>query len=283
MGERLAMNDSDAVPDNGSSGLHWKKLAIFFSSGDLGDVGRHAVAAALEWEEVVLIKAFAHDAQSMLLKKRWRCGCPSGHSVTQRGQDGRLDEKILPFEMTFSVETIAEQLHDIDAVLICMGNRQIELLHPECISMIGAQSILQAAQVNGIRRVILLSSVGISEDWPPMEWSPEGRRLESLFRTVCWPQFQDLTGAERAIQTAAQENTDFDFLIVRTVLLIDTVVPCGTWLLQMQKYESNHPSDCLAKMDCARFMVQEAIRPTIHNRAVTIGGLRIAASTEEQR
>jgi hypothetical protein len=122
-------------------------------------------------------------------------------------------------------------------------------------------------------RFVMLSSVGIAEDWPPMEWSREGQRLQGFFRTICWMQYQDLSGAELATQQGAQTNKEFDFLIVRSVILDETTIPVGGWYIQVAKHKDHPPCLDLAKMDCARFMVEEAIFPSIRRRAVVVGGV----------
>jgi hypothetical protein len=122
-------------------------------------------------------------------------------------------------------------------------------------------------------RFVMLSSVGIAEDWPPMEWSREGQRLQGFFRTICWMQYQDLSGAELATQQGAQTNKEFNFLIVRSVILDETTIPVGGWYVQVAKHKDHPPCLELAKMDCARFLVEEAIFPSIRRRAVVVGGV----------
>ena len=80
-----------------------------------------------------------------------------------------------------------------------------------------------------------------------------------------------LSGAELAVQQTAQESTDFNFLTARAVILGEKIEPVGRWYLQNKKYQ-DHPHAKIAKGDCARFLVQEAIHPTINRQAVVVGG-----------
>jgi hypothetical protein len=112
-----------------------------------------------------------------------------------------------------------------------------------------------------------------------MEWSPEGPRLQGFFRTICWLQYQDLSGAELAISIGAQTDEGFNFLIVRSVILGETAKPVGGWYCQSAKHKDHPPCADFAKMDCARFMVQEAVDPSIRRRAVVVGGVPAAAPT----
>ena len=178
----------------------------------------------------------------------------------------------------------------VDAIIACLGNRQP--FHNDCIAGLGMQRLVEAMQRFGQRwaagssgdhrpssplpppppRVLLLSSAGIGDDWPPMEWSRSGERLQAFFRTICWNQFQDLSTAERAVREYALQNPQFDYLIARSVLLGEQTRPTGQWYIQQVKY-GDHPTEEIAKRDAAQFLLQEALSPTIHQRAIVIGGM----------
>jgi nucleoside-diphosphate-sugar epimerase len=243
-----------------------KTLGVFFSSGDLGEVGMHVVAAALERasDEVNEIRVFSNHITS-LDDRKWNCGCRTRHAFTERDRQ-RL--KLICLDCT--KDPLAIHLEGVDAVVSCLGNRKP--FHPDCIAKAGTGRIVQAMMATDVRRLALLSSVGIAEDWPPMEWSREGGRLSGFFRTVCWTQYQDLSGAEQAVRLAEQLHADLDSLVVRTVLLGEHSPPSGKWFVQHQKH-GDHPDHHLAKMDCARFLVQEAVHGTLSRRAVVVGGV----------
>jgi hypothetical protein len=241
-------------------------LLIIYSSGDLGDVGRHAVAAALEFPPTVVrqVRALSTNIEA-LAKRDWKCGCQEQHSVTE-------SDRLQLIQDDCTTSNLDQYMDGVSAVISCLGNRRP--FHDDCVAKLGTQGIVQALLRQEVApRFVVLSSVGIAEDWPPMEWSREGQRLQGFFRTICWMQYQDLSGAELATQQGAQTNKEFDFLIVRSVILDETTIPVGGWYIQVAKHKDHPPCLDLAKMDCARFMVEEAIFPSIRRRAVVVGGV----------
>lgn len=157
-----------------------KVLAVFYSSGDLGDVGRHVVAAALE-SNVSKIKVMASDASiDSLEHSNWKCGCARGHAITP--QDRTRLELI---RVDFS-EDLSQYLEGVDAVISCLGSRQP--FHEDRVAKVGTENICKAMLCRHIGRIVMISSVGIGDDWPPLEWSKEGNLMQASFRTICWQQ-----------------------------------------------------------------------------------------------
>lgn len=233
-------------------------LAICFSSGDLGDVGRHAVLAALELPPSVVarIRVFGSNVQQALFHDKWKCACPS-HDI--HDDNHRLD---LIDHVDLTTDPV--DLHGVDAVLLCLGNRIP--FHDDNIAYAATERIVLQQQVP---RICLLTSVGLGDDWPPLPWDrSHSQILQALFRTVCWTQFQDLSGAELVLRQ--QQN---DFLVVRAVALDEERVPSGQWTVQTTKSEEP-PASQLAHMDCARFLVQEAVKGSLSRTAVVLGGQR---------
>jgi hypothetical protein len=253
-----------------------KCIGIVYSSGDIGDVGRHAVEAALELPATLVssVKVFSiNSSQSLFQETDWKCGCSSEHSLSNRQES--LD-RLQVINVDCTKDCLSHYLSDVDAVISCLGNRKP--FHPDCIAKKGTESIIRAMLSQQVYRIVMLSSVGISNDWPPMEWSREGQRLQAFFRTICWGQYQDLSGAELAVQLGGLENDRLDFLIARSVILGEKTRPNHRWYVQNKKYH-DHPRKKMAKMDCARFMVEEAIRPTMHRAAVVVGGMPAEKNT----
>ena len=157
-----------ASPHEGSQPLH---LAVFFSSGGLGDVGRHIIHAALELpsEDIALIRVIARDAGKLLKNEKWKCACDEDHQKLWREGSTEIASRVQVVDLDFTQEDIKEHLRGIDAIVSCLGNRQ--LFHPGIIAAVGTRNILQAAIEQNVQRFIMLSSVGISEDWPPMVWT----------------------------------------------------------------------------------------------------------------
>mmetsp|Transcript_17228 Transcript_17228/g.39956 ORF Transcript_17228/g.39956 Transcript_17228/m.39956 type:complete len:251 (+) Transcript_17228:1511-2263(+) len=245
------------TPNNG------KTLLVLFSTGDLGDVGRHAVAAALEQSPAVVrkIRVLSRDPSTLKLKN-WKCGCDSHRfsSVDTK----RLE--IHPFDCT--KDDMGPHLKEVDAVISCLGNRQA--FHPDMVARTGTASVVLAMTQSNCKRLVLLSSVGIGNDWPPLSGSREGAFLAGFFRTIGWEQYEDLSGAERVLQTGTPAS-QLDYLTVRVVLTPEKLRPGGVYTVQHEGQMSTMYSN-IAKMDAARFLVEEAVSPTLHRSVVLVGG-----------
>lgn len=188
----------------------------------------------------------------------WECGCPNHSSEN----DSRVEW--IPLDCT--KDPIATHLYGVDAVITCLGNRQP--FHDDIIAHAGTENIVSAMLSMRVSRICVLSSVGLGDDWPPLPWDAYGRILQGMFRTVCWPQFQDLSGAELCIR---QKESAIDFLVARVVATEEDVAPTGRWRIQ-EKRSHPPPSAHVSHLDCARFLVKEAVLPSLSRRAVVIGG-----------
>ena len=51
----------------------------------------------------------------------------------------------------------------------------------------------------------------------------------------------------------------------------EDVVPRGEWRVQKEKHKDKSVGVNMAKLDCARFMVEEALNPTRSKTAVVVG------------
>lgn len=260
-----------------------KTLAIFFSSGGLGDVGRHAILVALDDPRVASIKLFASSKNIKTLDlPNWKCGCTEPHdwneSVTK---SSKLFEK---FELDLSDKNdkdvgqiLKEQLKDVDAVVSCMGNRQ-----PFWGDRVGAAAthhIKIAMEATNVKRIVAMTSMGLNEDYPCMEWRWEGKIMDFLFKTLCRKEKKDLVKLESLLTSSKPEL--LDYLLVRPVGLGEEAVPEGTYFLQKQKHTDVVGSN-MAKMDCARLFVDEAVNPTMHRTAVVVGANPEGESVEEK-
>lgn len=113
----------------------------------------------------------------------------------------------------------------------------------------------------------MISSEGIGDSWPPMQWHwLVGRLFSAMMLTVLKQARRDLNAAEEAVTSSG-----LDYLIVRPTGLTPTAAATGVWKLRASKADG--PVDIeIPKEDCAQFMLQEALEPTLHRAAVTIGG-----------
>jgi nucleoside-diphosphate-sugar epimerase len=128
-------------------------VGIFFSSGDLGDVGRHAVAAALEMSPSVVsnIRVFSRDIAS-IDQADWKCGC-GAHSISQEDRN-----RIQFLQIDCTKDNLVPALLDVDAIVSCLGSRQP--FHNERIVREGTERLVQAAIRCKIARFVMISSVG---------------------------------------------------------------------------------------------------------------------------
>lgn len=110
-----------------------------------------------------------------------------------------------------------------------------------------------------------VTSVGCNEDWPPVEFHWVGGVLKWMFRTVSRSAYKDLNGAEIALK-----KSKLDYLLVRPMGLGEERKPKGEYFIQKKKGEDKVGPD-MSKMDCATFVVKEALDPTYHTTAVVIG------------
>lgn len=254
------------------------RLVILYGMGGLSDVGRHAVQAALEQTpEVVEHVTVLTEHPELLDESNWNCGCPDPHALTEADRT-RLTVVPVPSwkkKNSADVDALLEpHFADATAVVSCLGNRNATVGH--WVSHAGNLAVIRAVQQQQrknkdlrTRRVVVCSSIGIEEDWPPMEMFPLGRAImTAIYLTLGYALFRDLTAMERAYRATAPE--EIDYLLVRPVGIGEEVRPAGTWELQKEKYVDDVGFN-MAKLDVARFMVQEAIKPTRHREAVVIG------------
>lgn len=235
------------------------RLLILYGIGGLSDVGRHAVQVALEHPDVQDVTVLTKFPQ-MLEETNWNCGCETTHSFTE---DQRKRMKVIRVQ-DWKKDNLVDHFSGVTAVISCLGNRQ-PFTRPWDAAE-GNAVVIQAMKEHSIQRSVVMSSMGIEEDWPPMEsWKPGKIIMSIMFMTCSKASFRDLTKMERSYRAS-----QLDYLLVRPVGIGEEVKPAGTWKLQKEKYKDRLGYD-MAKLDVARFMVQEAIQPTLHNQAVSIG------------
>jgi hypothetical protein len=253
------------------SSMDKKSLVILYGQGGLSDVGRHAVQVALDETDcsVTILTPYPE----LLDEKNWNCGCVDGHNITAHS---RWQECAKLIAVTnWNDPDLTKHYQSCDAVISCLGNRQARCLGAVAGSWIAAEGnafVIRAMKEHDVKRVVICSSMGIEEDWPPVEFHWAGKIMACLFRTpgMARQAFADLTKMERLYK----QEKELDFLFIRPLGLGEDVVPKNTWKLQTEKYKDKDLDIDMAKLDVARFMIQEALTPTRHRAGVVIGGVK---------
>jgi putative NADH-flavin reductase len=244
-----------------------RRLVVLYGIGGLSDVGRHAILAALEQPMVAKVTVIT-EYPELLDEPNWECGCETPHTNPSSTSD---KVQVVSIDSWNNEQTnLAEHFQGADAVISCLGHRQPGFKHPELIqkglvAAGGNRQVIQAMQDANMERVVVMSSVGIQEDWPPIEFHWGGKIMGWMFQTICKKSFQDLNEME-----VAYKESPLDYLFIRPAGLGEDAVPVNKWFLQKEKFKDAVGVN-MAKMDCARYMVQEALNPTRHKTAVTIG------------
>mmetsp|Transcript_80598 Transcript_80598/g.121111 ORF Transcript_80598/g.121111 Transcript_80598/m.121111 type:complete len:276 (-) Transcript_80598:85-912(-) len=244
-------------------------LVILYGIGGLSDVGRHAILAAMEKPEVSKITVLT-EFPELLDLPNWECNCPKPHTnPSSKGGDDH-DNRVNLVKIQNRQEDLSSHFQGATAVISCLGHRQPGWSNPDLkkrgiIAAEGNQQVIDAMTKAGIDRAVVMSSMGIQEDWPPVEFHWAGKIMKLLFKTNTRKAFKDLTEME-----VLYKKSSIDYVFIRPTGLGEEVVPVGKWMLQKEKYKDAVGMN-MAKMDCARYMVQEALEPTRHKSAVVIG------------
>eukprot|EP00525_Craspedostauros_australis_P005185 CAMPEP_0198113018 /NCGR_PEP_ID=MMETSP1442-20131203/4771_1 /TAXON_ID= /ORGANISM="Craspedostauros australis, Strain CCMP3328" /LENGTH=253 /DNA_ID=CAMNT_0043769993 /DNA_START=329 /DNA_END=1090 /DNA_ORIENTATION=- len=245
-----------------------KKLVVLYGIGGLSDVGRHVVQVLLEQPSIGSVTVLTQHPKKLLEETNWECGCPEPHIFSDE-QKKRLNLVAVDKWDDADLPAHFEGAH---SVISCLGNRQPgffdKSLKKGWVSYPGNQMVIRSMKQHGITRAVVITSVGIEEDWPPLEFHFGGKILGLMFRTNTKTAVRDLTQMERAYRST--DEKDIDFLLVRPVGIGEECKPSGKWFLQKEKGKDALGMD-MAKLDVARYMVTEALEPTRHRAAVVIG------------
>lgn len=253
---------------NSSSEQQQHHLVILYGSvGGLSDVGRHAVQACLEIPNTSC--TVLTEQPELLEEKNWNCGCTEPHGTFSESDKQRM--KIVRINSwNVDEEDLAQYFEsNTVGVVSCVGNRQPFIGGWDASA--ATSKVIKAMKEKKVQRLVVMSSAGVEEDWPPLEWSWTGKILAFMFLTISRKAFRDLSAMERTVRASADDDDGINYLLVRPVGIGEDVVPCGKWKIQKEKYKDPSLYFNMAKLDVARYMVQETIRPTRNKDAVTIG------------
>jgi NAD(P)H-binding len=251
------------------------RLVVLYGKGGLSDIGRHVVQAALEQSQVTNIKVLT-EYPEMLEESNWKCGCPEPHSFSELDRERFQVVPIQSWKTAMNNidndnndKSISACFEGATAVISCVGNRQPFIGGWNAHA--ASQVVVKAMNKAQVKRVVSISSAGVQDDWPPIESFKPGMYILSFMFVMPGMSryaYHDLTAMEQEYE---KHSKDLDYLLVRPYGLGEDVRPMNKWWIQKKKFDDVIGIN-LAKLDCARFMVQEALYPTLHNQAVVIGG-----------
>jgi len=238
------------------------KLVILYGIGGLSDVGRHAILAALEKNvsHITVITSFPEK----LDEKNWDSYGDKTNPFDDVANKGRLEMVKVD---SWKDELPSKHFEGAGAVVSCLGHRQPgwkykELMSKGLIAFEGNSRVIKAMGEANVERVVTISSFGLNGD---RQWKhPAAKIMTCLFNTFIRKAGKDLTKSERAYQASS-----LDYLIVRPVGIGEEVEPCGKYYLQ--EVGEDVVGGNMAKIDAARFMVDEAMKPSLHRCSKVVG------------
>jgi hypothetical protein len=258
-------------------------LVVLYGVGGLSDVGRHAILAGLERskDEVSHITVITKHPE-LLKEENWNCGCENQPHTFSAEDEERITIVTIDKDKSWNDCDLSSYLTKskdgtmlTTTIISCIGNRQPFIGHWD--SADGNGALLRA--IDSVRkensnstapfRVVILTACGINEDWPAFEFFWLGRVATAvIFMMLARKMYFDLKAMELLYQKSSPNTVDY--LLVRPVGISEDVIPINSWMLQKEKYK--HPLGFeMAKLDVARYMVEEALVPTRSRSSVVIG------------
>ena len=245
------------------------KLVILYGIGGLSDVGRHAIVAALEKPTEVEHVTVITEYPELLDLSNWECGCPGGHTNPTKDEAYASKITMVPIDSWKNPQpNLSQHFQGASAVISCLGHRQPGIKNPQLIqrgliATIGNQQVLDAMKQAHVQRLVLTTSIGMGEN---IHWV--GNIMKLFFWTNSRKAYQDLRNMEQLVTST--DEADIDYLLVRPMGLGEEIVPVNEWFTQEKKGVDVLGLD-MAKLDCARYLVQEALHPTKSRTSIVVG------------
>lgn len=231
-----------------SSETEEKTITVVGAVGGMGDVAKMAVSHALR-KNNVRVRAVVRSAD-----------------ILNPEDIGHERLTVIEADPAKDRGSLVRAITGASSVISCVGNRQPFF---ERWGAAGMSNITEAMKTAGVGRLVCISSMGIGDSWKVMNTNKFGKIMGCLFMTLCRSSFRDLTKAE-----TITENSGLDYLIVRPTGLSPEAPVYGEWLTQdcgpegPKKLVTNIE---ISKADCAQFMLEEALAPTMHRKSVIVG------------
>lgn len=246
-----------------------RSLVILYGIGGLSDVGRHAILAALEKPEVSKITVITEYPEK-LDEKNWDSYGDKTNPFNNPEFAPRL--KMVKVEDSWKKPqaNLASHFQGADAVISCLGHRQPgfkykELIKKGLIAYDGNKQVIQAMQEAKVDRAVVITSIGLGgDDGAWKHWAAD--ILKAMFKTVTRKAKKDLEAMEKLYV-----ESPLDYLFVRPVGISEDCEPAGKYFIQEPGNKKEVVGGNMAKIDVARFMVDQALNPTFHKTTKTVG------------
>jgi len=252
----------NASKANSSKAL--RLVVLYENDSGIGDVGKHVVSQAL--------------SQGIFV-----CGISEKPSLLQEVASVSpivLSDEQLLANVTIDIanmtptdrSTLEKSLDGADAVVACSWSRQPG--HNRFASK-WMEELLAAMKKREVQRLVVVSSTGIGDDWPPFPWSFTIGNLFSIILACATPWstsiYSDLSRMEQSIQSS--EN--IDYVIIRPMGLAPEEAPRRDAQPDIVEAGGKQPMEFnIAKEDVASLVLREAVlAPSLHRRAVSVGWL----------
>jgi len=245
-----------------------KQVAIIYGTkGGMGDVGKFALIHAvktlpLENIRVLAMSNEAVEGNSLGLDIDVKCETGLVHQQFKAAIE-QVNVVKIDVESDQAELEIGNGIKHVDAVVACLGSRQSAL--PRWLGT-GSKKLTSAMATQGVSRLVILSSMGIRDDFLPKSFIRVlwGTLLHTIWRSVR----RDLITQEtNVIET---DQALIDYVLVRPVGLDPEKERLDTWKL-LKSRDDGGLDIAISKSDVALFMLGEALAPTLHRHAVTIG------------
>jgi hypothetical protein len=250
------------------------------STGGLSDVGRHAILAALENQLIDKITVITEYPEK-LNETNWDCGCVGGHTNPFDDSENASRLEMVKIDTWKKEQTdLAKHFVGATGVVSCLGHRQPGWKNPELVkrglvAYLGNKQVIAAMNAAKVERAVVITSIALNGDksWP--HWA--SGVMGCLFRT-----FQRKSGFDLIKMEAAYLESSLNYLFVRPVGIAEDKVPTGQYYLQQPGEKKSLDvananiiegivGGNMAKMDTGRFMVDEAIHPSLHKTSRVVG------------
>eukprot|EP00631_Chrysoreinhardia_giraudii_P002821 CAMPEP_0197424198 /NCGR_PEP_ID=MMETSP1170-20131217/25196_1 /TAXON_ID=54406 /ORGANISM="Sarcinochrysis sp, Strain CCMP770" /LENGTH=252 /DNA_ID=CAMNT_0042951673 /DNA_START=40 /DNA_END=798 /DNA_ORIENTATION=+ len=246
------------------------KIAVLYGTrGGMGDVGKFVASQAWAKSPELAVNV---AALSWAPKEGGGLGFDKGYpDVTYEGGRAEL-EAAFEGKHVEAIDAAAEDAVDrlrtvvegCDAVVACLGNR--EPFMPRWVAR-GTETAVDACRAAKVPRLVVLNSFGIADESVLRQNETIPRIWRVLLATLLRRARTDL---RQQATFLADSCDDLDVLVVKPAGLSPEKAPTRTW--KVATPDDNAIDYAVAKSDVATFMLDEALHPTMHATAVTIGG-----------